>query len=135
MTPSGSHLPSLVPSEGGAEGRSSFLPPSASSDLAPANAASTNPALSYLKNEDLSSGPPLPPPPLSALSSRTLSYDQLLPLAPVQPPTYTIRDIAQPSLATREGGTGDGAMLPPPVPSWTKRERKKLFYFSDASAG
>ncbi|GAA5823900.1 hypothetical protein JCM3770_000333 [Rhodotorula araucariae] len=112
-----------------------------------ANAASTNPALSYLKADD---GTKLPaPPPSQPPHQRSFSWQHI--------PTYAAYDVdafraARASPASESfdrgaraapgSGTGaglqrggdrppEGEMPPPPVPPRAARDRKRLFYFSD----
>ncbi|GAA5949275.1 hypothetical protein JCM10213_006696 [Rhodosporidiobolus nylandii] len=156
MTPSasGTNLAALA-SAAPAVGGSTLLPPSVSASGNPLNAASANPSLSYLKSEDAPLAPAPPPPiphapsapPALSTHTRTLSHDQLAAPAPA-PPSYPIYDVedfrasrasSRPSGSSRDSGSteGHGEMLPPPVPpgGGLRKERKRLFYFSEAGEG
>ncbi|GAA6034311.1 hypothetical protein JCM8097_003838 [Rhodosporidiobolus ruineniae] len=126
-------LPSLHTSSSSAAPTLSFV--------TPANAASTNPAFSYLKTEPSAPSPPPPlAPPSLASHARTLSHDRLVSPVLAEPPKYPVYDVeafrrasgssrsgsgsARPGRATSEP-EAEGQMLPPPVP-----QRKRLFYFS-----
>ncbi|BGP38260.1 hypothetical protein JCM10449v2_002189 [Rhodotorula kratochvilovae] len=132
MTPSGTNLSS------GASEAAPVRPPAS----AVANAASANPALSYLKGDDASRPAPPPPP----QHQRSFSWQQIPGV-----PTYAAYDVdafraarASPASSGERGRAGavaasekapaqeeqEGPMLPPPLPRQAK-DRKRLFYFSD----
>ncbi|GAA5933137.1 hypothetical protein JCM3775_002541 [Rhodotorula graminis] len=135
MTPSGTNLAAagldLHPTR----------PPPPSSNVV--NAASANPALSYLKGADEPAKPSLPDPP--AAHQRSFSWQQIPGV-----PTYSAYDVegfraAKASASTstaggaraaeREGREREGPMLPPPAPAPSRPGRKRLFYFSDEQGG
>lgn len=136
MTPSGTNLASA-----GLDAHPPRPPPPSSSVV---NAASANPALSYLKGVDDPAKPALPDPP--AAHQRSFSWQQIPGV-----PTYSAYDVegfraakastsssAVPGSAAAQGGGGrqrDSAVLPPPAPAPARAGRKKLFYFSDEQGG
>ncbi|BGP46360.1 hypothetical protein JCM10450v2_002202 [Rhodotorula kratochvilovae] len=133
MTPSGTNL-----SSGASDAAPVRPPPSAV-----ANAASANPALSYLKGDDASK--PAPPPVAPPAHQRSFSWQHIPGV-----PTYAAYDVdafraarASPASSGERGRAGadaasekapaleqEGPMLPPPLPRQAK-DRKRLFYFSD----
>ncbi|GAA5851178.1 hypothetical protein JCM9279_007474 [Rhodotorula babjevae] len=136
MTPSGTNLASA-----GLDPHPARPPPSSSNVV---NAASANPALSYLKGGDEPAKPALPDPP--AIHQRSFSWQQIPGV-----PTYPAYDVegfraakasasisAVPGGVAADGGEGrqrEGPMLPPVAPASARPGRKKLFYFSDEQGG
>ncbi|GAA5917099.1 hypothetical protein JCM8208_000626 [Rhodotorula glutinis] len=117
MTPSGTNLASA-----GLDAPSTRPPPPSSSNVV--NAASANPALSYLKGVDEPAKPSLPDPP--AVHQRSFSWQQIPGV-----PTYSAYDVegfraAKASASSTTGGAAaeegqgrerEGPMLPPPAPA------------------